>query len=356
LIYLSVISFLTICVLPLRGSDLLKPGNLVLSTFSADVQTIWAVDAISGDKQQLAQLNIGYYNDGMAITKDGRLFIAQDQQFRVLEINMQNGSYKVVAGNGLISNDPNALRSLNNLRDMEAADDNSLWIKDNLYIYHLDPNTSRQLVKIRDDENTSLQLLNSRGLGIEPDGSILKTYMGYVGNDDGAVTKMNPTTGEETLIVMLNNTHDVVSDGNGHIFALDYTQLNDGRESPDNLVKIDESTGASSVLASGLPALPTFSELVFSPGNGLYVSSPSPTNRGVWHIDPTTGASNVLTTFDNQLIGIAVIPVPEPTILTLAAGCCVCLLVYKSWGKWVQNISSQCRKMIVKAIAQLRFL
>ncbi len=315
---LSIIVYLTICVSTLQGADLLRPGNLVVSTLNGDWQTIWAVDAASGSKQQLAQLHIGYDNIAIAMTSDRRLFIAQDQWFRVLQVNLQDGSYKAVAGIG-------------NVVDIEAAPDDTLWFRDVFTIYHFDPNTGRLLVQICDGENNPLQLHGPRGLGIESDGSVLKAYTGYIGNNDGAVTKMNPVTGEETLIAMFDNTHDVVSDGNGHIFALDHRQINENQDSPDNLIRIDESTGASSVLVSGLPTnYSPPSNLVFSPGNGLYVDAAFGTPQ-IWHIDPATGAENVLATFDYpyRISGLTVIPAPEPAMLTLLAACGICLLAYR---------------------------
>jgi outer membrane protein assembly factor BamB len=322
-VIVPIIILATICGSTDIASAALKSGDLIVSTYSSDtsLQTIWDVDPVSGQKQQITQSNIGIYNNGMAMTPEGRLFIVQDQIFRVIELNLQNGSFNFVAGNGMIGNP----------RDMAAAKDNSLWILDGANIYHLDPNTSILLDQFSAYSNSQLNVSNPGGIGIEPDGSLLKTYMTSINTNDGAVVKFNPATGIEDLIYApLDNPYSVVSDQNGHVYLLDEHQV--GNTATHYLRSIDESTNAISSFQLDIGVAVVLSKLAFSPGNGLYTSDLS-TGGGIWHIDAATGDQTLLTTFSDtdhyRIVGFTVVPVPEPAMLTLAAVCSICLLGYK---------------------------
>ena len=306
---------------PAQAADLLTPGNLIVSTYSSStkLQTLWVVDANTGNKQQLAQLNISNYCNGMTMTKDGYLYIAQDQQFRVLQVNLQTGAYSVVAGTGLVSSNANALKKVGNLRDLEAADDGTLWLLDAQNLYRFNPTTSELIAKFSSDVDTTLQTHNCWGIGMESDGSLLKSYMGYISDGDGGVVRWNPTTGEEHVIAKLNNTSDAVNGGNGHIYALDYFYNHN-----ENVININESNGSMTTLTSGLYLVEGVSKVVLSPGNGIYVNNAS-LSGSIYRINLSTDSVSTLTSFSESIKGIAVIPVPEPSTLTFVGFSIACL-------------------------------
>ena len=304
------------------ASGILHPGDLIVSTYSyaSNSQIFWSVDPVSGEKVELAQSAIGANNDGMAITNQGRLFVAQDQNFRVVEIDLDNGAYTTVAANGL------AGTYFGNIRDMAAADDGSLWVLDNVNVSRINPDTGVQSPRYAANNN-ALHLSDPFGLAVEPGGALIKTYAGSLANNDGAVVRINPATGAEQVVATLGNPMDIIGDPNGNFYAIDEVYAPDWTIT-ENVCRIDGTTGATSLLTT-VPG--GISELGLSPGYGLYAID---NYKTIWKIDTVTGQTTVLTTFtDPYVIGVTCYTAPEPSTLTLLGMGAFALSVVWRWKK-----------------------
>lgn len=136
------------------------------------------------------------------------------------------------------------------------------------------------------------------GLAIDPaDGTVY-------GNTDTNLYKINPTTGATTLVGPMITSRATAFDSLGRLLAVN--------DVTNNLVSIDTSTGANTILAHLGTAI--FSDIASDPASGLLYGL---TSGGLYRIDATAGASTLIGSSAIRPAGLAFTNVPEPTTLAL---------------------------------------
>ena len=292
-------------------------GHLLVVTHSSDYQsqTFWTVDPTTGTKTQHGTAVIGSYNNGMGFS-NGKLYVAQDQYFRLLEVDLESGAYSVIASrnvDGVI---------FHNLRDLTIASDGGLWVNCGISVSRIDPVTGVQNPLYTDMWESPGGLTNSHYIATESSGMMLRTFLSSILDGDGGVTRLDPATGTETLLASgMDNPYGIAVADDGSIFVVE--ERRDGSH-PDyvGIHRIDPVTGVETVVSTD-PLLGPFAsgDLVWASGQGLFMIDYG-ANNSILSIDVTTGAASTLATFDRNAVGIlgaGMAVVPEPATVSLLA-------------------------------------
>jgi hypothetical protein len=136
------------------------------------------------------------------------------------------------------------------------------------------------------------------GLAIDPaDGTVY-------GNTDTNLYKINPATGVTTLVGPMITSRATAFDSLGRLLAIN--------EVTNNLVSIDTSTGANTILAHLGSVI--YSDIASDPQTGLLYGLAS---NGLRLINTTTGASTIIGSSQIRPAGLAFTNIPEPTTLAM---------------------------------------
>lgn len=290
-------------------------NHLLVATYSSDYQsqTFWTVDPATGTKTQHGTAAIGSHHEGMGFS-NGKVYIAQDQNFRVLEVDLESGAYSVIASrnvDGVV---------FGNIHDMTIASDGGLWVNCDNIVSRIDPVTGAQSPLYSGMYSGPGGLLNPAFIATESSGMMLRSFFGTIRDGDGGITRLDPATGTETLLASgMDNPYDIAVADDGSIFVVE--ERRDGpRPEYVGIHRIDPVTGVETVVSTDPLLGPfAFGKLVWVSGQGLFMVDYG-ANNGILSIDVTTGAASTLTTFSDKLgPGMAIIPEPA-TVSVLALG------------------------------------
>ena len=284
-------------------------GDLLVTTYSSDHQnqTFWTIDPTTAAKTQHGTAAIGYQNDGMGFS-GGKLYVAQDQDFRVVEIDLASGAFSATAADGTGGVD------FSNIRDMTIASDGGLWVLGNNDVSRIDPVTGNQDPLYGGMYNGPGELSNPFNMATEASGMMLRSFVNSTANGDGGITRLDPATGTETLFVSgMDNPRDLVVADDGSIFVVE--EQNYGADYI-GIHRIDPVTGAETVISPDPLLGSSNCELAWVSGHGLFKVDYNADS--ILSIDVTTGVVSTLTTFSGNL-GNRMAVVPEPTTMALLA-------------------------------------
>ena len=294
------------CVSSIAAANSLA-GDLLVATHSSGYQTFWTVDPATGTKTQHGTAGIGYQNDGMGFS-GGKLYVAQDQDFRVVEVDLASGAFSVTAS------ESGGSVNFSNIRDMTIASDGGLWVLCNNDVSRIDPVTGNQDPFYGSMYGGPGELSNPFSMATEASGMMLRSFVKSTANGDGGITRLDPATGTESLLASgMDNPWDLAVADDGSIFVVE--EQNYGTDYI-GIHRIDPVTGAETVVSTD-PLLGSSSgELAWVPGHGLFKVDYS--TDSILSIDVTTGAVSTLTTFSGSLKNRMTV-VPEPATLSLLA-------------------------------------
>jgi len=281
-------------------------GHLLVTTYdtSTDDQTFWTVDPATGAKVEHGTAAIDSFNDDMGFS-GGKLYVAQDQVFRVVEVDLESGAFSVVTS---------GTDKFGNLRDMTIDSDGGLWVLGGTTVSRLDPVTGHQDLYYDDMWDGPGGIYNPFSIATEASGMMLRSFVSHIGNGDSGISRLDPATGTETLLAsgMDNPTGLAVAD-DGSIYVI---EQQDYGTDYIGIHRIDPVTGQETVISTDPLIGRPFGELTWVPGQGLFKIS----SRSILSIDVATGEVGTLTTFSDRLTPhMAVVPVPEPTATGILA-------------------------------------
>ncbi len=285
-------------------------GDLLVATYDTSTgdQTFWTVDPATGAKVQHGTAAIGSRNDGMGIS-GGKLYVAQDQEFRVLEVDLASGAFSVIASGS---------ETFGNIRDMTIASDGGLWVLGNSTVSRIDPVTGHQDPYYGNKWDGPGGIYNPFDMVTEASGMMLRSFLSHIGNGDGGISRLDPATGIETLLASgMDNPRGLTVADDGSIFVVEEQGYGAAYL---GIHRIDPVTGEESVVSTDPLLGGRLGELAWVSGQGLFKTGQYADS--IISIDVTTGEVSTLTTFSDNLVGqMFVVPVPEPsTLLLLAAG------------------------------------
>ena len=199
----------------------------------------------------------------------------------------------------------------------------------------IDGKTGKALYRIN-PANASTTLVGSVGPGnvfegglvIAPDGTAYATNMNF--SDNPTLFKINLDTAATTTVGTISGgAHDI----NGLAWRSDNMLVGQDRIT-NSLLAINPSTAASSVIAAVSSTVGGFGGMA-AIGDFGYFSTSGPQPQGsnsLYSFNLNSGAHTLIGSFaptiaGNGISGLALIPVPEPASVTLAALAIVSLLV-----------------------------
>lgn len=295
-----------LCVSAVAAMDSLA-GDLLVAThdYTTGEQTFWTVDPVTGAKVQHGTAAIGDRNDGMGFS-GGKLYVAQDQDFRVMEVDFMSGAFSVIAERGV------NVDSFGNIKDMTIAADGGLWVLGGSIVSRIDPVTGDQDPIYEDMWNGPGGIYNSWGMTTEASGMMLRSFLSHIGDGDSGISRLDPATGIETLLISgMDNPNSITVADDGSIYV-DEQQGYGSRYR--GIHRIDPVTGEETVISTDPRIGDWNSDLMWISGHGLYKIDTY--TDSILRIDVATGGVSTLTTFSGDLgPRTAVVPVPEATAI-----------------------------------------
>lgn len=290
---------------PAKGAEL--TGHLLVYTRTPDAnQTFWSIDPATGAKTKHGTAYINWPNNGMGFS-GGELYVAQDQNFRIVNVDLLSGAFSVTA-----------IRRVNgvqfgNIRDMTVAGDGALWVLCYDTVSRIDPITGTQGPLYSDMYNGPDQLYNPFNMVIEPSGTMLRSFVGTVNPGDGGITRLVPATGIETVLVSgMDNPGDMAIGEDGSIFVLEEERSNAANDT--RIVRIDPVDGTETLVTDSPLLGPAGEDLAWVPGYGLF--KVNYVSHSILRIDVTTGEVSTLASFSENL-GWSMAVIPEPATFSL---------------------------------------
>jgi hypothetical protein len=234
----------------------------------------------------------------------GKLYVAQDQDFRLLEVDLKSGDYSVIAS---------GIDTFGNIKDLTVASDGGLWILGSS-LSRIDPVTYDLAPYYNNVWNGPGDLYNSWHIATEPSGMMVRSFLGSINDGDGGISRLDPATGIETLLVSgMDNARGLAVAEDGSIYVVEeqgygirYLGIH----------RIDPVTGEETVVTTGPFLGNEHGDLTWVPGHGLFKSN----DNNILSIDVDTGEVSTLATFSGYLSNhITVVSVPEPASAGLLA-------------------------------------
>jgi len=206
--------------------------NVLVSRFANSGTTIIRVNRTTGAQTPIASL--GGNCQGMSLDGLGNVFVVNESLGRIQKVNLSTGVVTNVA------------TGLNRPNDVVFENPNTLLISlynlNRIIRYNLNTNTQSVL---------SVGHKNPTDIFNEGNGNIL------VAENGGALSRVNLTTGERTLLVNLGGLpHGISKDGVGNVYVSLYSTKQIKKVSPSNVVLATYNTGNNPVYIAFEPIIP----------------------------------------------------------------------------------------------------
>jgi len=325
----SVVSVVVVCSVLVSsvGAVELAPGDLIVTDFNhGDLDgpgSVSKFDPITG-VQTLISTGVNLDNP-MAVAIDGfGDIIVLDQPgtsggpAELIRINPADGTQQVISSGGMVN--PTGL-SLDSAGNFLVSDAGLVWTGGTGGILEIDRTTGVQTVF-----SSGGFFLGANSLTIDAAGDIFAT----TGNASNGLTvlKIDPVTGAQTVVSTgtFQTAHSgiaVAASGDIFVNELYYT---------NGTIKVDPITGTQSWLSTGGYFQDPYG-LDFDAAGDLIVADSNwwwPGN--IFKVNPTTGAQTLIASGLVDPAGIVVYPIPEPSTFVLLAMGAFGLLAY-AWRR-----------------------
>ncbi len=315
---------------------LLEPGDIVVvnkddaSLGFGGLGNLVRVNPTTGQQTLISTGGSLYDPVYAAMAPDGQIDVVNEQAGggqlgNVVRVDPTTGAQTIISSDGyLLNSEGIAIDSHGNLI-VAVKDDAALGFGGPGALIRINPTTGQQTVI-----STAGNFADPVGVAIAKDGQLFVVDDEAFGSP-GAVFRVDPTTGTQTVISaagFFENPEGIAIDATGDLIVVD---KGNASHPPGKLIRVNPLTGAQSLIASGGRLFSPTGVAINADGTFIVVDEQAGSSDAlgsVIRVDPITGSQTTISSggyFLNS-IGDAIVPealpvVPEPSsLLLLGAG------------------------------------